>query len=310
MTSTELTIRDFRPEDAEAVAAAHRAGREHLVMTAEALLWMNARQNPDEHFRTIVAELDGRVVGAVRCGLVLGTTTTGVGYANGSVLPGFRRRGAATALLAAAERHLAGHGVTELHSWLDEEPDSLAFASARGYELRSTAQFGGRDLTLPLPQAPVRPAGVELCPATDWADDPRALFLVEAEAIRDEPGEVSMDALDYEEWLQDDWARPDLDRGLTVVAVVDGEPAAFTMVRTDGVDRYWSAFTACRREFRGRGLTKLAKLESLRLAAAAGYRHAYTSNDMTNAPMLAINAWLGYERCAGERKGIRRLPTS
>lgn len=300
-------IRDFRPADAEAVSAAHRAGREHLVWTAEALLWANARQNPDEHFRTFVAELDGRVVGAVRCALALGTTTTGVGYANGSVLPEFRRRGAATALLAAAERHLAAHGVTEMHTLLDEEPDSLAFAAARGYELGRTAQFGGRDLTLPLPEAPLRPAGVELRPARDWAHDPRPLFLVEADAIRDEPGEVTMDALDYEEWLHGDWARPDLDLDLTVVAVVDGEPAAFTVAQTDGVDRYWSAFTGCRREFRGRGLSKLAKLESLRLAAAAGYRRAYTSNDTTNAPMLAVNAWLGYERCAGERKGIRRL---
>ncbi|MEV7935539.1 GNAT family N-acetyltransferase [Kitasatospora sp. NPDC088264] len=304
---TSLTIRDFRPDDAEAVAAAHRAGREHLVMTSEALLWLNGRQSPGEHFRTFVAELDGRVVGAVRCAVVLGTTTTGVGYANGSVLPQFRRRGAATALLAAAERHLAGHGVSELHTWLDDEPASLAFAAARGYELGRAAQFGGRDLALPLPQAPVRPAGVELRPAGDWAADPRPLFLVEADAIQDEPGEVPMDALDYEDWLRGDWARPDLDRALTVVAVVDGEPAAFSMAQTDGVDRYWSAFTACRREFRGRGLSKLAKLESLRLAAAAGYRRAYTSNDETNAPMLAINAWLGYERCAGERKGIKRL---
>jgi hypothetical protein len=209
--------------------------------------------------------------------------------------------------VAAAERHLAGHGAAELHSWLDDVPGSLAFATARGYEIGREAQFGGRDLTLPLPQAPLRPAGVELRPATDWADDPRPLFLVEADAIRDEPGEVSIDALEYEEWLRGDWARPDLDLGLTVVAVVDGEPAAFTMAQTDGVDRYWSAFTASRREFRGRGLVKLAKLESLRLAAAAGYRSAYTSNDITNAPMLAVNAWLGYERCAGERRGIKRL---
>ncbi|WP_030055999.1 MULTISPECIES: GNAT family N-acetyltransferase [Streptomyces] len=308
MTSSHsLTIREFRPEDAEAAVAAHRAGREHLVTTAEALLWLNDRPSPDEHYRTFVAELDGRVVGSVRCGLVLGTTTTGVGHANGSVLPEFRRHGAATALLAAAERHLAEHGVTELHTWLDDEPAGLAFGTARGYQVGRAAQFGARDLALALPQAPVRPAGVELRPAADWADDPRPLFLVEADAIRDEPGEVPMDALEYEEWLRTEWARPDLDLALTVVAVVNGVPAAFSMVQTDGVDRYWSAFTACRREFRGRGLSKLAKLESLRLAAAAGYRRAYTSNDETNAPMLAINAWLGYERCAGERKGIKHL---
>ncbi|MFJ6621650.1 GNAT family N-acetyltransferase [Kitasatospora sp. NPDC091335] len=306
--SISLTIRDFRPEDAGAVAAAHRAEREHLVLSAEALAWQNAQPSPEEHFRTFVAELDGRVLGAVRCGVVLGTTTEGVGYANGSVLPAFRRRGAATALLTAAERHLTGHGVTELHTWMDDEPASLAFATASGYRLGRAMQFAGRDLTLPLPPAPVLPAGVELRPAADWAADPHPVFLVEADAVLDEPGsEVPMDALEYEDWLRGDWTRPDRDLALSVVAVVDGEPAAFSMAQTDGADRYWSAFTACRREFRGLGLTKSAKLESLRLAVAAGYRHAYTSNDTTNGPMLAINAWLGYERCAGERKGIKRL---
>ncbi|MQS14412.1 GNAT family N-acetyltransferase [Streptomyces kaniharaensis] len=305
--TTTLTIRDFRPDDAEAACAAHRAGREHLVMTAEALVWLNALELPGEHFRTFVAELDGQVVGSVRCALAVGTTTEGVGYANGSVLPRFRRRGAFTGLLAAAERHLTEHGATEVHAWVDDAPGSLAFARARGFTIGREAQFSERDLTLPLPEALPLPAGVELRPASDWAADPRPLFVVEEDASRDEPGEVVMDATEFEDWRRGVWSRPDLDKALSVVAVVDGEPAAFTMAQTDGVDRYWSAFTACRREFRGRGLSKLAKRESLRLAAAAGYRSAYTANDATNAPMLAVNAWLGYERCAGEFKGIKRL---
>ncbi|MFJ9695756.1 GNAT family N-acetyltransferase [Kitasatospora sp. NPDC101183] len=304
---TSLTIRDFRPEDAGAALAAHRAGREHLVTTAETLVWRTALEQPGAHARTLVAELDGRVVGSLRCAVTTGTTRTGLGTGNGSVLPAFRRRGVFTALLAEAERHLAAHGVTELHGWVDEEPASLAFAAARGFRLGSSAQFAGRDLALPLPPAPETPAGVELRPATDWTEDPYPLFVIEADAVLDEPGEVTSDALDYEEWLDGDWSRPDLDRPLTVVAVVDGEPAAMSLAQTDGEGGYWSAFTACRREFRGRGLSKLAKRESLRLAAAAGHRHAYTSNDLTNAPMLAINRWLGYERCAGERKGIKTL---
>ncbi|MBV6697560.1 GNAT family N-acetyltransferase [Kitasatospora aureofaciens] len=305
--TTTLTVRDFRPDDAEAAVAAHRAGREHLVMTAETLVWLNTLELPGEHFRTFVAELDGRVVGSVRCAMAVGTTTVGVGYANGSVLPEFRRRGAFTGLLAAAERHLAEHGATEVHSWVDDAPGSPAFARARGFAIGRAGQFSARDLTLPLPEEPVRPAGVELRPAGDWAADPRPLFVVDEDASRDEPGEVVLDAAEFEDWRRGVWSRPDLDRALSVVAVVDGEPAAFSLVHTDGVDRYWSAFTACRREFRGRGLAKLAKLESLRLAAAAGYRNAYTSNDTTNAPMLAVNAWLGYERCAGEFKGIKPL---
>ncbi|MFE2727242.1 GNAT family N-acetyltransferase [Kitasatospora sp. NPDC059327] len=179
---TTLTVRDFRPADAAAAAAAHRAGREHLLLTPEVLTWLNARQAKGEQFRTLVAD-----------------------------------------------------------------------------------------------------------------------------ALRDEPGEVAMDAADHEEFLTGEWARPDFDRDLTVVAVVDGEPAAFGAVQTDGARRHWSAFTACRREFRGRGLSKPAKAESLRRAREAGYRWAYTSNDATNAPMLAINAWLGYQRCASERKFTKRL---
>ncbi|MFJ9950555.1 GNAT family N-acetyltransferase [Kitasatospora sp. NPDC091207] len=301
-----LTVRDFRPVDA-AAAAAHRAGREHLLLTPEVLTWLNARQAKGEHFRTFVAALDGEVVGSVRCGVVVGTTTRGIGYANGSVLPAFRRRGVFTALLAAAERHLTAHGVVELHSWVDEEPASRAFAVARGFTEGRLAHFAGRDLTLPLPGVPVPAPGVELRPAGDWADDPYPVFVIEADALRDEPGEVAMDAADDEEFLAGEWARPDFDRDLTVVAVVDGEPAAFSAVQTDGARRYWSAFTACRRAFRGRGLSKLAKAESLRRAQEAGYRWAYTSNDATNAPMLAINAWLGYERCASERKFTKRL---
>ncbi|MEE1821797.1 GNAT family N-acetyltransferase [Streptomyces sp. BE20] len=304
---TTLIIRDFRPDDAEAAAAAHRAGRDHLVMTAEAFAWHAAHQAEGAHFRTFVAELDGRVVGSVRCALVTGTTTKGIGYANGSVLPEYRRRGVFTGLLAAAERHLAEHGVVEVHSWVDEDEDALAFARARGFTEGRVAHFGGRDLTLPLPEAPPLPAGVELRPASEWAADPYPIFVIEADAIRDEPGEIEMDAADFEEFLNGDWIHPDHDRDLTVVAVVDGEPAAFSAVHTDGVDRYWSAFTACRREYRGRGLSKLAKLESLRRAREAGLLRAYTSNDATNAPMLAINAWLGYEQCASERKFTKKL---
>ncbi|MFG3053730.1 GNAT family N-acetyltransferase [Kitasatospora sp. NPDC048239] len=304
---TTLTIRDFRPGDAVAAAAAHRAGREHLVLTPEVFGWLDGRQAEGEHYRTLVAEIDATVVGSVRCGLVTGTSTKGVGYANGSVLPGYRGRGAFTALLAAAEAHLAEHGVVEVHSWVDDEPGALAFAANRGYTEGRIAHFARRDLSLPLPDAADLPPGVELRPASEWEDDPYPIFVVEADALRDEPGEVEMDAADYEEFVNGAWARPDLDRELTTVAVLDGEPVAFSAVQTDGVDRYWSAFTACRRDFRGRGLTKLAKAHSLRRAQSAGYRWAYTSNDATNAPMLAINSWLGYERCASERKFVKRL---
>ncbi|MCX5210353.1 GNAT family N-acetyltransferase [Kitasatospora sp. NBC_00240] len=302
-----LMIRDFSPADAEAAAASHCAGRPHLVLTAEVFAWLPGHLPAEQHYRTFVAEIDGRVVGSVRCGRVVDTSAEGIGYANGSVLPEFRRRGAFTALLATAERHLAEHGATEVHSWVDDEPQARAFAAGRGYREGRIAHFARRDLTAPLPPVPALPAGVELRTAADYRDDPYPLFVVEADAARDEPGEVDIDRADYQDWLDAVWSRPDLDRELTVVAVVDGAPVAFSAAQTDGGSRYWSAFTACRREFRGRGLAGLAKIHSLHLARAAGLTEAFTSNDATNAPMLAINERLGYQRCASERKFVKQL---
>ncbi|MFI6445179.1 GNAT family N-acetyltransferase [Kitasatospora sp. NPDC050543] len=303
-----MTIRDFRPADAVAAAAIHRAGRSHLVLGAEVFTWLAANLPADQHYRTFVAELDGEVVGCIRCGVVTGTTARGVGFANGSVRPESRRRGVFTALLAAAERHLTAQGVTELHCWVDEVPDALAFAANRGFRQGSLAHFSGRDLTAPLPPVPAPAPGIELRTAADYLDDPFPLFVVEADAARDEPGEIAQDAADYDSWLTEVWSRPDLDRALTSVVLADGEPVAFSAAQTDGESRYWSAFTACRRSHRGQGLSKLAKTDSLHRARAAGYTEAFTSNDDTNAPMLAINAWLGYERCASERKFIKQLP--
>lgn len=104
-----------------------------------------------------------------------------------------------------------------------------------------------------------------------------------------------------------DLAQPALDHHLTSVAVVDGEVAAFSAAECDGAGRYWSGMTGTRRAYRGRGLAKLAKNDSLHRARAAGYTDAYTGNDAENGPMLAINRWFGYEICATEVRHVRRI---
>ena len=53
--------------------------------------------------------------------------------------------------------------------------------------------------------------------------------------------------------------------------------------------------TGVMRAYRGKGLGLLMKQHSLAWAAAAGITRVMTQNDTTNAPMLAINARLGYQ---------------
>ena len=59
-------------------------------------------------------------------------------------------------------------------------------------------------------------------------------------------------------------------------------------------------FTGTGREYRGRGLALAVKLASTRWAREHGITQIVTTNDETNAPMLAINRRLGYEP-AGRR---------
>jgi GNAT superfamily N-acetyltransferase len=65
--------------------------------------------------------------------------------------------------------------------------------------------------------------------------------------------------------------------------------------------------TGTLRAYRGRGLAKLVKNDSLHRARAAGYTHAFTGNDADNRPMLAINKWFGYEIGATEVRHVHQL---
>ncbi|GAA4867875.1 GNAT family N-acetyltransferase [Kitasatospora terrestris] len=298
-----LTIREFRPADAAGAAAAYSAGRPYLVITPEVVAWQ-VLHTPD--YGILVAEVDGEIVGTARHALVPEAATPGEAVLNVSVLPAHRRRGVGGRLVAAGEELLATAGATRISCWADDEPDALAFAAARGYTAGRQGHFSARDLTTGLPPVPALPAGTELRTAADYLDDPYPIYLVDIDGTRAEPGDLETGDQPYEEWLATIWRRPDLSHELTTVVLADGEPVAFSAAQTDG-GRYWSAFTATCESHRGRGLAKIAKTDSLHRARAAGLTAAYTANDATNAPMLAINAWLGYHICAGERRHAREL---
>ncbi|MCK7623184.1 GNAT family N-acetyltransferase [Streptomyces sp. RS10V-4] len=304
-----LTVRDFRPSDAKAVAELRRAALPFLIATPEGVAWQAGGAPPARRLRTLVAVLDGRVAGQINAGLLHDSSTPGQALATPVVHPAHRGRGAGRALLAAGEEHLAAVGATRLHAWTVDEPGSLAFAARHGYRPTRPAHFLRLDLARaalpPLPAA--LPPGVRLGTAADFGADPRPLFEADAEAAADEPADVAADAVAYADWLRTTWENPDIDLGLTTVVTVDGAVAAYTVAATDGRGRYVTAMTGCRRAFRGRGLARLAKTDALHRARDAGCTEAFTGNDAANAPMLAINRGLGYRPCGGELRHVRDL---
>lgn len=308
-----VLIRDLRPHDpsdARAVVRVRRAALPFMITTVEGVGFELASAHPDKRYRLLVAETrDGLVIGTAQVGIAYDSPQPGRSFVNAYVDPAHRGLGAGRLLLRVAEEHLAAEGAVEAYAWVLDEPAHRAFAERRGYRPSRSAHFLRLDLaSAGLPPLPdVLPPGVELRPASAFAADPRPLFEADAETTADEPGDVSADLDDYEDWLARTWNDPALDKDLTTVVLVDGAVAAFSAAHTDGAARYASAMTGTLRAYRGRGLARLAKTASLHRARAAGYREAFTGNDAGNEPMLAINRGLGYEICATETRFAKRL---
>ncbi|MFD3548557.1 GNAT family N-acetyltransferase [Streptomyces sp. NPDC058655] len=310
-----VTVRDLRPDDpsdAEAVVRVRRAALPFLITTAGSVAFEVASAHPARHFRLLVAEAGGGlVVGTAQVGIAHDAVEPGQSYVNVYVDPAHRGLGAGTRLLRTAEEHLARRGAVDAYAWVLDEPAHRAFAVRHGYRPSRSAHFLRLDLAaaaLPALPRPL-PDGVELRPGSAFAADPRPLFLADAEASCDEPGDVPAPLDDYEDWLARTWNHPALDKELTTAVLVDGAVAAFSAAQTDGRARYGSAMTGTLRAFRGRGLAKLAKTDSLLRARAAGYTEAFTGNDAGNGPMLAVNEWFGYEICATETRFTKKLET-
>ncbi|MEU1853995.1 GNAT family N-acetyltransferase [Streptomyces sp. NPDC019990] len=306
-----VIVRDLRPDvraDVEGFSHTRRLVLPYMLSTPESVVHTLTHTHPDARFGQLVAEEDGEIIGTAQVSVAHDSSEPGQGSANIYVRPDRKNRGAGSLLLRTAEERLHALGVRKLFAWVLDEPDSRAFAERRGFHASRSGYFLRLDLaagTLPPRQDP--PPGVELRTAADFADDPRPLFELDAVTSSDEPSDIEVEFTDYEAWLEENWKHPLLDRDLTTVAVVDGRPAAFSVAHTDGGTRYATAMTGTAREFRGRGLAKLAKNDSLHRARAAGCTEAFTANDTGNAPMIAINEWFGYEICAKEVRYVRAL---
>jgi GNAT superfamily N-acetyltransferase len=244
---------------------------------------------PDAHRRYWAAEDDGELVGWATAAIEHQSAER-PGFLEASVAPESRGAGLGTALLECCEAHLAGLGAATVLSSTTSEDASRRLAIAHGFRHTNTTRISGVDpRTIEPPRAP---RGVELRPLA--ALDPRKVHELDAEAMADVPGEVAMDDVSFEQWLDDYWRHPDMDLDASVAAVVDGRPVAFSHLRIGEGGRAVTDMTGTLRDYRGRGLAQLAKRATLVNAAERGVELVTTENDETNGPMLRINEKLGY----------------
>jgi GNAT superfamily N-acetyltransferase len=296
-------IRQARPDDAAAAVALRAKVFPYLVRGVESTRQGLAEAPPEEQRATFAAELDGRLIGWASAYRNISTSEPGVGEISLlHVDPEHRGQGVGGALLAASLEHLERIGARRARAWAQEA--SAGFAQRHGFQLGSRARCSRLDLARPLPEVSPR-TGVQLVPVGELAA--RQLYEADLAATADEPGDVPTGQVSYPAWRHDIWDNPDLDKELSTAVLLDGTVVAFSLAVRDGL-RIWSDMTATVPQHRGAGLALLAKTVTLRRAADRGLSAAYTSNDETNAPMLAINRRLGYELVATQFSCLAGLP--
>jgi GNAT superfamily N-acetyltransferase len=289
-----FAVRPATLDDVPAAARLLNAADDDRVMTAEGMLHF-VRTVPERARRTLWgAEADGELVAWGNAGLNWESANEGDCYANLIVDRGHRRRGIGAAMWERIDEHLGTIGAVRVSVFGKDEPDAHRFAAARGF--RETFRLRTSRLELDtLPPPPAAPDGVELRSLGAYADDPRPIFELDNEVSKDIPLDQPLGDGDFDEWLDRYWRHPMVDREASVVAVVGGEPVCFTMLTTaPETGRAMTGMTGTRRDHRGRGLAELVKRHSLARAAEAGITVAFTENDETNAPMLAVNDRIGY----------------
>jgi GNAT superfamily N-acetyltransferase len=221
-----------------------------------------------------------------------------------TVLPEHRRRGVGSALYGAVSAWTLGRGLRELEApVLDNDPESLAFAEARGF-VEERRELGVVLHLSEIDPPPVEPPdGVEI---VTWAQRPelaQGLYEVACEALPDIPGSEDDAVEPFEGWLahemQSSGDRPDA----TFVAVAGDEVvgyAKFSLTAAQPTTAHHD-LSGVKRAWRGRGIARALKAAQINWALTNGYRELHTRNEQRNEPIRRLNAQFGY------RPGVGRI---
>ena len=286
-----MRIREARELDALAVTRLVTDANPHMVMTPESWIHRRRTEPARVHALHLVAEVDGEVVARGQAGLDAHTTAARAAFGGVIVDPAYRRRGIGSALLERLEGHLAHLHAATWTTMMFENDAGVAFARRHGFRDDRAAVASSVDpRTLDLPLRP----GIEVLPAREVG--PRVVFEIDSAGALDEPVANPPAPMPFAEWRAEVWDQPTFTSDGSFVAGAAGTAAAVALLYVaPELRRGLNAFTATLPQFRGRGFATAAKIATMRWAAAHEITRVSTTNDDTNAPMLAINARLGYQ---------------
>lgn len=271
-----------------------RSLHEGASVTSEDLAARDRDAKDGSTIARFVAEADGGIVGA-------GHASHSVWRADGvwdlmvCVEPPYRRRGIGQALLEFGEAIGIQGGARDLRCRVaDADAASLEFGLARGYERLAHSYESTLDLTAFDKAPPADPFRYFAFSETAMGvAERRKLWRLNTEVGSDEPQYEGFRP-SFEEFeanvIEASWFDPE-----GQIFAADGDEwVGMSAVGQIQSGEFYNLFTGVQRSHRGQGIAKALKIRTCLYAKSRGAHVIRTNNDSRNAPMLAINGWLGY----------------
>lgn len=197
-----------------------------------------------------------------------------------------------------------------LASCAEDEPETLGTLASLGYHRARTDRVWDLDLRKHGPRLlaeaeetrrTAAASGIQLTTLARWADPAAMPKLHELDAMTRQDIPTSLPITpetldDFVHRTQSPDRRPD-----RYWIALDGDrPVALSYLRFPPVrGNVWTGYTCSHPRYRGRGLARAVKLQTLAQAVGLGVPSVRTGNDSQNAPILHINEKLGYVRRPG-----------
>jgi RimJ/RimL family protein N-acetyltransferase len=202
----------------------------------------------------------------------------------------------------------------------EDEPEMLEALARLGYARERAAKVWVLDLREHGPRLVdeaegardrMEREGVRLTTVAEWEDGDklRKLHRLNERTIQDVPHSLPIVPELFEDFVKR-FQSPDRRLDRWWIAVDGDRLVAMSYLKFPPVrGTIWTGFTCTDRDYRGRGIARAVKLQSLAQAVELGVPSVQTDNDSENAPMLHINETLGYVRRAGWVEHHKRVET-
>lgn len=306
--TTSFTLATYSAADLEAVVAVSRAVRpDDRSSVADIRDWNATQQAAGRAYAHWLARDGDAVVGFAYIGQSPWLEPTMM-IARTRVDPAHERRGYGRELLERAENTASDHGADRILGWAAAPTSrTMRFLEQAGYReidrnWESTLEIKRCDPDVLRESVDrVTASGIRIVSVADLARErpewKRDVYLLHAAADADVPARFPTAQISFEDFVAASLGRRMLPDGYLVA--IDGDQLVGLTEPQSVGDRprmIEQDLTGVRSDYRGRGIAKALKAASVLWAASAGYTSIRTENAQSNAAMLAVNDWLGFER--------------